>query len=140
MYIFLSSHVLYIYIQTHTVCQGCQGYGQGAGHSPTVYHIWPAGDKGRIYVFICILFLYIFLFFGTPSVGLLLLLVCYDSITVHPPFSIPFRNVFRKHACFIKINLLIKAATRGRPQHFCCPQRIWRPRRSPSSPMQAFNK
>ena len=81
-----------------------------------------------------------FFFFGNPSVGMLLLLVCYDSITFHPPFSIPFRNVFRKHACFIKMYSSIKAATRGRPQHFCRPQRICRPRRSPSSPMQAFNK
>ena len=34
-------------------------------------------------------YMYIFSFWN-PSVGLLLLLVCYDSITVHPPFSIPF--------------------------------------------------
>ena len=32
--------------------QGCQGYGPRAGPGPTVRHIRPAGDKGRIYFFI----------------------------------------------------------------------------------------
>ena len=81
-------------MSSFTLMQGCQGYGPRAGPGPTVRHIRPAGDKGRIYFFILFFsnfsnliffkffkfnFFQIFqiLFFSNfrwnPSVGLLLL-------------------------------------------------------------------
>ena len=57
--------------------QGCQGYGPRAGPGPTVLHIRPAGDKGRIYFLILFIQIFQILFFSNfrwnPSVGLLLL-------------------------------------------------------------------
>ena len=53
---------------THTLMQGCQGYGPRAGPGPTVRHIRPAGDKGRIYFFILFFFqIFQILFFSNFS-------------------------------------------------------------------------